>query len=49
MTEVRKPGGHCQVVRVLFVFQLETQTVSHKFFTDFLNILIIISATLKLV
>jgi len=34
MTEVRKPGANSKVASMPFVFQLETQTVTHQWFSD---------------
>jgi len=48
MTEARKPGGHGKIASMLLVFQLETRMVSHEHFTDFLKILPVTPATLKI-
>jgi len=37
MTEVRKPGGNSKVASVPYVFQIETETVNHQFYTDILK------------
>jgi len=37
MTELIKPGSNSKVASIPCVFQLETRTVSHQSFTDFLK------------